>query len=111
MRSIWQVMSLWSSDRRAITCPSVVMVLVKKGTEVLSDSSELILSPRVGVPTLGSRTCVGGSDADAGELITILGATLPRLEGDGLGILETVVATLSSLMAGWGRVAVVACPA
>ena len=87
LRYIWQVMSLWSSDRRAITCPSVAMVLVKKDTEVLSDSSELILSPGVGVPTLGSRTCVG-SDADAGELITILGATLLGLEGDGLGVLE-----------------------
>ena len=78
LRSIWQVMSLWSSDRRAITCPSVAMVLVKKGTEVLNDSSELILSPGVGVPTLGSRTYLG-SDADTGEMITILGATLPRL--------------------------------
>ena len=61
---------------------------MEKGTEVLNDSSELILSPGVGVPTLGSRTCVG-SDADAGELITILGATLPSLDSDGLGILDS----------------------
>ena len=85
LRSIWQVMSLWSSDRRAITCPSVAMVLAKRGTEVLKDSIELILSPEDGVPALGSRTC---SDEVAGELTTILGVARTGLEGDGLGILE-----------------------
>ena len=68
----------------------VVMVLMEKGTEVLSVSIELILSPGVGVLTLGSRTCVGRG-VDTGELVPILGAMLTSLEGDGLGILGLLI--------------------
>ena len=41
--------------------------------------------PGVGVPTLGSRTTVG-REAEAGELITILGVALRGPAGDGRGI-------------------------
>jgi hypothetical protein len=46
------------------------MVLVIMSAVVFSDSTELILSPGIGVPILGSRTSVG-SAVDAGEQITI----------------------------------------
>jgi hypothetical protein len=46
------------------------MVLIIMGAVVFSDSTELILSPGIGVPILGSRTSVG-SAVDGGELITI----------------------------------------
>ena len=46
------------------------MVLVIMSAVVFSDSTELILSPGIGVPILGSRTSVGCA-VDAGEQITI----------------------------------------
>ena len=61
------------------------MVLVIIGAVVFIDSIELVLSPGVGVPTLGSRTTVG-REAEAGELITILGVALRGPAGDGRGI-------------------------
>ena len=87
LRSIWQEMSLWSSESLLMTWASVgaVMVLVIIGAVVFRDSIELILSPGVGVPTLGARTTVG-CRAEAGELITILGVGLWRPLGDGRGI-------------------------
>jgi hypothetical protein len=73
-----------------MTCASVrsvVMVLIILGAVVFSDSTELILSPGVGVPILGSRTSVGSVE-DAGELITIRGVSLLGFDGDGRGIRE-----------------------
>ena len=67
------MMSLWSSDSLLVTCMSgisEVLVLVIMSAVVFSDSTELILSPGIGVPILGSRTSVG-SAVDAGEQITI----------------------------------------
>ena len=46
------------------------MVLLIMDAVVFSNSTELILSPGIGVPILGSRTFVG-SAVDAGEQITI----------------------------------------